>query len=53
MTLLRYESSLAHLLSHPDPIIFLAGPTIRGETLHHTSWRFAAIDEFQRQNFTE
>jgi len=31
--------------------IFLAGPTVRGNQTHLTSWRFAAIDEFKKQRF--
>jgi hypothetical protein len=51
MQTLRYESSLAHLPAHPLPIIFLAGPTVRGNQPHLTSWRLAAIEEFQNQHF--
>ena len=46
---LRYEDNYEDL---PDlPTIFLAGPTVRGNQPHLTSWRFAAIDEFAKQKF--
>lgn len=51
MEVLRYENSLENLMSEPRPIIFLAGPTVRGHQPHLTSWRFEAIEEFKRQGF--
>lgn len=48
---LRYESSLADIRDSQRPIIFLAGPTVRGNQPHLTSWRFEAIEEFERQGF--
>lgn len=33
------------------PSIFLAGPTVRGNQPHLTSWRFEAIEEFKKQEF--
>lgn len=51
MKVLRYEDSLEHLIASPDKTIFLAGPTVRGNQPHLTSWRFAAIKEFERQGF--
>jgi hypothetical protein len=33
------------------PIVFAAGPTVRGHQPHLTSWRFEAIEEFERQGF--
>lgn len=47
----RYERSLKTLLDNPRPIVFLAGPTVRGHQPHLTSWRFEAIEEFERQGF--
>lgn len=47
----RYEKSLANLFNDPRQIIFLAGPTVRGNQPHLTSWRFEAIEEFERQGF--
>ena len=51
MRVYRYEKSLAGLCDERDPIIFLAGPTVRGHQPHLTSWRFAAIAEFAKQVF--
>lgn len=51
MEVFRYEQSLADMMDYPRPIIFLAGPTVRGNQPHLTSWRFEAIEEFQRQGF--
>ena len=51
MRVYRYEQSLAELTNEEKPIIFLAGPTVRGNQPHLTSWRFEAIDEFERQGF--
>jgi nucleoside 2-deoxyribosyltransferase len=51
---LRYETpvdSIKYLISSNNPIIFLAGPTVRGNQTHLTSWRFAAIEEFNKQGF--
>jgi hypothetical protein len=47
----RYEQSLGNLINDVRPIIFLAGPTVRGHQPHLTSWRFEAIEEFKRQGF--
>lgn len=47
----RYESSLAYFIQYSRPVIFLAGPTVRGNQPHLTSWRFEAIEEFKRQGF--
>ena len=51
-TVLRYENSLKDLVDVAEPTIFLAGPTVRGHQTHLTSWRFAAIEEFEKQGFT-
>lgn len=51
LTVLRYEDSLKDLFDREGPTIFLAGPTVRGHQTHLTSWRFAAIEEFERQGF--
>ncbi len=48
----RYEESENTILAIPRPTIFLAGPTVRGNQPHLTSWRFAAIEEFEKQGFT-
>lgn len=47
----RYEQSLKSLVDDPRAVIFLAGPTVRGNQPHLTSWRFEAIEEFKRQGF--
>ncbi len=47
----RYEESEAIVSSIDRPSIFLAGPTVRGNQPHLTSWRFAAIEEFEKQGF--
>ena len=52
MKVYRYEDSLAELTASPVPTVFLAGPTVRGNQPHLTSWRFEAIAEFERQGFT-
>lgn len=52
MNVLRYETPKEEFNNYIDkPIIFLAGPTVRGNQQHLTSWRFEAIDEFERQGF--
>lgn len=33
------------------PVIFLAGPTVRGNQPHLTSWRIAAVEEFKKRDF--
>lgn len=47
----RYENSEKEVRNTKGPIIFLAGPTVRGNQQHLTSWRFACIEEFQKQKF--
>jgi nucleoside 2-deoxyribosyltransferase len=47
----RYEESEAMVNSIDRPSVFLAGPTVRGNQPHLTSWRFAAIEEFDKQGF--
>jgi hypothetical protein len=51
LQVLRYEDSLEKLIGDPRPIVFLAGPTVRGHQPHLTSWRFEAIEEFREQAF--
>jgi len=53
MKTIRYETTQEELekLDHSKPVIFLAGPTVRGNQTHLTSWRFDAIDEFQKAGF--
>jgi len=47
----RYEETQEAVRAINIPSVFLAGPTVRGHQPHLTSWRFAAIEEFERQNF--
>jgi nucleoside 2-deoxyribosyltransferase len=47
----RYEESEESITSIKKPSVFLAGPTVRGNQPHLTSWRFEAIEEFKRQGF--
>lgn len=47
----RYEESEETIKNIDRPSIFLAGPTVRGNQPHLTSWRFAAIEEFEKQGF--
>jgi nucleoside 2-deoxyribosyltransferase len=47
----RYEETQEAVNAISKPSIFLAGPTVRGNQPHLTSWRFEAIEEFKRQGF--
>jgi len=52
MRVLRYESTKAELLAPSEqPKIFLAGPTVRGNQQHLTSWRFECADIFESLGF--
>ena len=52
MNVLRYETDKNTFKDYTDkPIIILAGPTVRGNQPHLTSWRFEAIEEFKKQGF--
>lgn len=51
MKVYRYENSVDEVSNIEGPAIFLAGPTVRGNQPHLTSWRFEAIEEFKRQGF--
>jgi len=50
MNVIRYETK-AEDINFELFTIFLAGPTVRGNQPHLTSWRFEAIDIFKRKNF--
>ena len=52
MKVYRYEQSEKEVLEAVRPVVFLAGPTVRGNQPHLVSWRFDCIDEFEKQNFT-
>jgi len=47
----RYEDSEESVTSVIGPTVFLAGPTVRGNQPHLTSWRFEAIELFKQMNF--
>ena len=47
MKVLRYNKSLKNVTD----AIFLAGPTVRGNQTHLTSWRFEAIELFKKKGF--
>jgi nucleoside 2-deoxyribosyltransferase len=51
MEVFRYERSEEDVRNIEGTSIFLAGPTVRGNQPHLTSWRFAAIEEFKNQGF--
>ena len=52
MQVLRYENSHEEILApSKEPKIFLAGPTVRGNQTHLTSWRFEAIELFEKNGF--
>lgn len=51
MNILKYETPSEDFKKYDGPIIFLAGPTVRGHQLHLTSWRGAACEEFRKQGF--
>ena len=49
---IRYETPEEEVSELDGRVIFLAGPTVRGYQTHlQPSWRFAAVEEFQNQNF--
>jgi nucleoside 2-deoxyribosyltransferase len=51
MKIIRYEESLADIASSDVPTVFLAGPTVRGNQPHLTSWRPEACDIFHSLGF--
>lgn len=51
MEVLRYDVPIDLVNKAKKPIIFLAGPTVRGNQQHLTSWRFEAIEIFKSLNF--
>lgn len=50
MNEIRYETPIADV-DWNLPSVFLAGPTVRGNQPHLTSWRFAAADLFDEKGF--
>lgn len=51
MEVIRYESPATKTALLEGKVIFLAGPTVRGNQQHLISWRFACIEEFKKQGF--
>jgi nucleoside 2-deoxyribosyltransferase len=47
----RYEDSEESVTNVEGPTVFLAGPTVRGNQPHLTSWRFEAIELFKEKKF--
>ncbi len=51
LNVFRYEDSEESVNEVKGPAIFLAGPTVRGNQPHLTSWRFEAIEIFKERGF--
>lgn len=51
MDIFKYEQSLQPLVNYDKPIIFLMGPTVRGNQTHLTSWRIEAVEIFKKKGF--
>jgi len=51
LNVFRYEDSEESVNEVKGPAIFLAGPTVRGNQPHLTSWRFEAIEMFKSKGF--
>jgi len=51
MQVIKYETPREEFKNLQGPIVFLAGPTVRGNQQHLTSWRIEAVEEFRRQGF--
>lgn len=47
---IRYETKI-NSVEFNVPTIFLAGPSVRSDQPHLTSWRFEAIEIFKRKKF--
>lgn len=52
MKIVKYEQDIDKICREDDPIIFLAGPTVRGNQLHLVSWRLSAINILKEKNYT-
>ena len=50
MNEIRYETPIEQI-DFTKPSIFLAGPTVRGNQPHLTSWRFEAVKIFKEKGF--
>ena len=51
INIIKYETFQKDV-DYKLPSIFLAGPTVRGNQQHLTSWRVEAIEEFKDQGFS-
>lgn len=51
MKVFRYEDSKEEVWNETGSSIFLAGPTVRGNQPHLTSWRFEAIEILKKKNY--
>ena len=51
MKILKYETPTTKFILAPRPWVFLAGPTVRGNQTHLTSWRREAEAFFEKQGF--
>lgn len=51
MNIFKYETSEDEVRNQAGSKIFLAGPTVRGNQPHLTSWRIACVEEFKRQGY--
>ena len=52
LNIVRYETPVDDVKNLKGDVIFLAGPTVRGNQTHlQPSWRFNAIDIFRELNF--
>jgi hypothetical protein len=51
LTEIRYETPIESIDTDQEPTVFLAGPTVRGNQLHLTSWRIAAVELFKKHGF--
>lgn len=48
----RYDTDVNDVANVEGPVVFLAGPTVRGHQQHlQPSWRFECVDEFRKQGF--
>ena len=52
MRVIRYETPKQEVTDLYGTTIFLAGPTVRGNQPHLTSWRFKAVEIFEELGFT-
>ena len=50
LRVIRYETPVAEI-DFSRPTVFLAGPTVRGNQTHLTSWRPAAVELFEKKGF--